>query len=184
MDLKKSKIDSDLYLVTGLKNKDERAFTILVNRYKGPLFYVIYRIVGNTLDAEDLTMITFVKVFTGIESYVPDYLFRTWLFRIARNTSIDFLKLKNHKIYGNESLDDRIASNTLNPEQILIGKENVKILKYKIKNSNPKFREIIILRSMFGYTFREIEQTCGLSISVGVQHTRRSRIFFRETLNH
>lgn len=183
MDLKKSKIDSDTSLVIGLRNKEERAFTILVDRYKGSLFYLIHQIVNNTEDAEDLTMLTFTKVFTSIDKYTPRYLFRTWLFKVAKNASFDFIKFKNRRIYGDCELSDYIDSKTLNPEQIIISKENVKILRYKIRHSNPLFREVIILRSMFGYKYREIEQYYGLSINRGIQHTRRSRIFFRETLD-
>lgn len=183
MDLKKLKTDSDSELVIRLKNKEERAFVILMDRYKSLLFYLINQIVNNTEDAEDLTMITFEKVFTGIDNYVPNFLFRTWLMTIARNTSFDFIKLKSHKIYGDDELFDYMDSDTPNPEQILISRETVKILKYKIKHSNPLFREVIILRSMFGYKYREIEQYYGMSVSRGIQHTRRSRIFFRGTLD-
>lgn len=186
MDLKNIKKDSDASLVKRLKNKEERAFVILVDKYKSPLFYFIYRIVGNTMDAEDLTMITFTKVFTGIDNYLPDFLFSTWLFRIARNASFDFIKIKKHNIYGDidlELLKNYIDSRTPNPEEIIINDEKLKILKRKVKYSNPKFREIIILRTMFGYTFREIEQKHILTINSGSQHMYRARAFFRETLD-
>jgi RNA polymerase sigma-70 factor (ECF subfamily) len=183
MDLKKSKKDSDVNLVAGLKNKEEKAFIILVERYKSHLFFYIRKIVGNDLDAEDLVMIIFTKVFTAIDSYTPRFLFSTWLFKMARNASIDFIKLRNHRIYGDEKLNYYIISDMPDPEQIMISKENVKIIKYKIKHSNPLFREIIILRSMFS-TYQEIEQVYGMKINSGLQHTRRSRIFFRETLNN
>lgn len=183
MDLEKIKKDSDTVLVERLKNKEEGAFAILIDRYKSPLFYMIYDIVNNTEDAEDLTMITFTKVFTAIDNYTPGFLFRTWLFSIARNASISFIRLKKNRIYGNYELNDYLDSGTPNPEQIIISNETVKILKYKIRHSNPLFREVIILRSMFGYKYREIEQYYGMSVSAGIQHTRRSRIFFRETLD-
>jgi len=184
MALKKTAILNDIDLVTGLKNRDERTFTILVNRYKSPLFYFIYKIVGNTLDAEDLTMITFTKVFVAIDSYTPDHLFSTWLFRIAHNASIDFMKVKDHRVYGDELISNYIISKTPNPEQILIGKERVKTIKHMIRHSNPNHRKIIILRSIFGYSFREIEQKYGLNVGTARQHMHRSRIFFRGSLDH
>lgn len=186
MNLKNPKIDSDAGLVKRLKGKEERAFVILVDKYKSPLFYFIYRIVGNTMDAEDLTMITFTKVFTAIDDYSPDFFFSTWLFKIARNASFDFIRVKKHKIHGSidlEALANYIDSRTPNPEEIIINDEKLKILKRKVKYSNPKFREIIILRAMFGYTFREIEQKHILTISAGTQHMHRARAFFKGTFD-
>lgn len=184
MDLTKVIPDTDADLVKGLKNKEERAFTILLDRYKDSLFFVIRGIVKNDLDAEDLTMVTFTKVFIGINHYSPTSLFRSWLFAIARNTCFDFLDLQNRRIYGDISIDriyNHIDRSTPSPEQLIIQRESFMILKNKVKKLPQIYREIIILNGKLGLKFGEIEQIYGMNVNTGLQHIRRARILFRQS---
>ena len=185
MDLKKSKINSDAELIIGLKNKDNRAFSDMIQRYKGSVFLFLYHMVKDTDDAEDLMMITFEKVFMNIDNYFPRFVFSTWLFRIARNTGLDFIKVKNNRY---KTIDGLILSKqVLKPyspdsEDEMIYKEDLMILKKKIRNMDIKYRTIIMLRYYYGLSFLEIEQNHGIRVNLAVQRMRRAKMLLKDSL--
>src|SRR3989339_1643710 len=73
---------------------DEKAYAELLDRYKDAIYYMLLKMVNNKSDAEDLTIEAFGKAFKNIEQYTPNYAFSTWLFKIATNNCIDFLRKK------------------------------------------------------------------------------------------
>jgi RNA polymerase sigma-70 factor (ECF subfamily) len=100
-----------------LKNNDERAFRDVFNSYKAPVYYYILKIVHDRNDTEDLMMITFEKAFSGVKKFVPNFKLSTWIYEIAKNTSIDYLRAKH---IVPQELDVKIKSKQLDPEQELI----------------------------------------------------------------
>jgi len=84
--------NKDLSLIQRCLANDSGAFEELLNRYKNQIFSFIFRMIRNPEDAEDLAQDTFIKAFRGLNSYNPSYPFITWLFRIAHNTCVDFLR--------------------------------------------------------------------------------------------
>ena len=86
------KAQDDLILVEQAKRGVEKAFSSLLNRYRDSIYFMLLKMVNNTSDAEDLTIEAFGKAFRFIDSYTPDYAFSTWLFRIATNNCIDFIR--------------------------------------------------------------------------------------------
>ena len=87
----------DIILVEKAKNGDSKAFASLMNRYRDSIYYMLLKMVNNPADAEDLTMEAFGKAFKSIETYTPTYAFSTWLFMIATNNCIDFIRKKTDK---------------------------------------------------------------------------------------
>ena len=87
------KIDKEL-VDSILVNNNQKAYAVLLNKYKNSVYYTILKMVNNADDAEDLTMKTFTKAFQNLNSYDDNYAFTTWLFRIATNTTIDFIRKK------------------------------------------------------------------------------------------
>ncbi|MFH1619480.1 MAG: RNA polymerase sigma factor [bacterium] len=86
--------DNDFILVRRCLDNDTTAFEELLNRHKNRIFSFILRIIRNQEDAEDLAQETFIKAFRGLHSYNPAYPFITWLFRIAHNACMDFLRAR------------------------------------------------------------------------------------------
>ena len=92
------KAKKDYLLVQrALNDKDQRAYTELMGRYKDSVFYMLLKMVNNSDDAEDLTIETFSKAFKRLDQYTPQFAFSTWLFKIASNHSIDFIRKKRIK---------------------------------------------------------------------------------------
>ena len=84
----------DLDLVDRAKNGDQRAYTELMSVYRESVFFMMKKMISNDDDAEDLTIEAFGKAFKRLAQYSPDYAFSTWLFKIASNNCIDFLRKK------------------------------------------------------------------------------------------
>ena len=85
-----------MLLRKALDDNDQQAYAELMSLYRDSIYYMLVRMVKNKDDAEDLTLMTFGKAFRYLDKYTPKYAFSTWLYRIALNNSIDFLRMKNN----------------------------------------------------------------------------------------
>ena len=117
----------DIKLVErALGQSDQKAFAELMKRYWEPVFFMLNRMVNNKDDAEDLTIEAFGKAFKNLQQYSPQFAFSTWLFKIASNNAIDYLRKKKmenltslDKPVGkdsNEDLSQQIKGSGLTPE--------------------------------------------------------------------
>ena len=79
------------------EKKDQKAYAELMDRYQGAIFHLVNRMVFSEDDAEDLTIEAFTKAFKRLHQYTPAFAFSTWLFKIASNHTIDFIRKKRIK---------------------------------------------------------------------------------------
>ena len=89
-----SRAQEDLELVAKAKTGDQVSFSKLMDRYRDSIYFMVLKMVHNRDDAEDLTIEAFGKAFNNISNYSADFAFSTWLFKIATNNSIDFIRKK------------------------------------------------------------------------------------------
>src|SRR6201996_1984400 len=128
---------NDFMLVGKAKNGDQKAYADLMHRYKDSIYFMALKMVNNKEDAMDLTVETFAKAFEKLDKYQPEYAFSTWLFRVATNNCIDFIrkkKLNTMSIHGmmDEDGEDKtlqIKADVLNPEESSIKKQQTEELK-------------------------------------------------------
>ena len=73
---------------------DQKAFAELMHRYRESVYYMMLKMCNNKDDAEDLTIEAFGRAFKKLDQYSPSYAFSTWLFKIASNNAIDFIRKK------------------------------------------------------------------------------------------
>ncbi|HRW63946.1 MAG TPA: sigma-70 family RNA polymerase sigma factor, partial [Bacteroidales bacterium] len=85
---------------------DEKAYAELLDRYKDAIYYMLLKMVNNRSDAEDLTIEAFGKAFKSIAQYTPNYAFSTWLFKIATNNCIDFIRKKKGNVVSLDQTND------------------------------------------------------------------------------
>ncbi|HRB38634.1 MAG TPA: sigma-70 family RNA polymerase sigma factor, partial [Bacteroidia bacterium] len=111
---------------------NQKAYAELMSRYKDSIYFMLLKMVNNRDDADDLTIEAFGKAFKNIHQYTPDYAFSTWLFKIATNNCIDYIRKKRKlmlsidKGYENENGEDvalEIKSDTIGPEEKLMKKQ-------------------------------------------------------------
>jgi RNA polymerase sigma factor (sigma-70 family) len=165
------KARKDLLLVEQARRGDEKAFASLHNRYKDSIFFMLLKMVSNPSDAEDLTSEAFGKAFRSLESYTPNFAFSTWLFKIATNNCIDFIRKKQASPsiidQGPDELDDytiNIQSDMPDPEEALINHQKITQLREVVSQLKPRYRKLIELRYYKEYSYDEIAKELNLPI--------------------
>ncbi|MGQ9619433.1 MAG: RNA polymerase sigma factor [Bacteroidales bacterium] len=179
------KAKQDLVLVERAKMGDEKAYSILLNRYRDSIYFMLLKMVNNPSDAKDLTIEAFGKAFKSLNSYTADFAFSTWLFKIATNNCIDFLRKKHQTPQvidqvndeDDESYEAHLESDTPDPEETMISKQDIANL-YKIMDQlKPRYRKLIELRYFREYSYEEISEE--LKIPIG---TVKAQLFRAKTL--
>lgn len=165
----------DRILAQKAKKGDGVAYAKLFNRYKDTLYYMVYKMVNNKSDAEDLTAEAFDRAFRNLHQYDPKYAFSTWLFSIASNHSIDFIRKHKSKRHANESqvIEDTIQSTELNPEEILISQQQIAEIRELLTQLRPEYQTMLELRYFKSYSYNEIAEE--LEIPLGTVKTQLSR---------
>lgn len=181
------KARKDLELVERALGNDEAAYAELLLKYKDPIYYMILKMVKNKADAEDLTLEAFGKAFANLKAYSSDYAFSTWLYRIATNNSIDFIRKQKGVHYSiDQEMDDeqemsnlKLKSAVPNPEEELIVKQRGVWLRSFVDQLNPKYQNLINLRYFKEYSYEEIAKELDLPLgTVKVQLFRaRNKLF-------
>lgn len=178
------KAKDDLELVRQAKEGNEKAFASLMNRYRDSIYYMLLKMVNNPYDAEDLTIEAFGKAFRNIESYTPKYAFSTWLFKIATNNCVDFIRKKQVSIspldHSQETIDNvtvNIQSDLPDPEETLINIQKIDALKEIVNQLKPGYRALIELRYYMEYSYEEIASE--LNIPIG---TVKAQLYRAKTL--
>ena len=165
------KARNDLLLVESAKNGNEKAFSSLLNRYRDSIYYMLLKMVNNSSDAEDLTIEAFGKAFRNIDSFTPEFAFSTWLFKIATNNCIDFIRKKQVTPTPIDQLQDNMDSVTVNiqsdlpdPEETLINDQKIAVLRDIVNQLKPRYRNLIDLRYYKEYSYEEIANELKLPI--------------------
>jgi len=158
------------------KNNDNRACSVLMQRYNDSLCYELRKMVYDKSDAEYLAIQGFAKAFINIHQYIPEFAFSTWLFNIAKNNCIDFLRGKKRRnntisinnIYTNENggeIKMELRSNDLSPEEQLIKKQRAGLLYKAISKLDPPYRSIIKLHYFEELSLKEVSERLDVPIS-------------------
>jgi RNA polymerase sigma-70 factor (ECF subfamily) len=178
------KAKDDLELVRQAKLGNEKAFASLMNRYRDSIYYLLLKMVNNPYDAEDLTIEAFGKAFRNIESYTPKFAFSTWLFKIATNNCVDFIRKKQLSVspldHSQETIDNvtvNIQSDLPDPEETLINHQKIDALREIINQLKPGYRSLIELRYYMEYSYEEIASE--LNIPIG---TVKAQLYRAKTL--
>lgn len=178
------KAKGDLLLVEEAKKGNEKAFASLMNRYRDSIYYLLLKMVNNASDAEDLTIEAFGKAFRNLESYTPKFAFSTWLFKIATNNCVDFIRKKHvsptpidNLQEGLDILTVNIQSDLPDPEESLINRQKIAALKEIIGQLKPRYKELIELRYYKEYSYEEISSELNLPIG-----TVKAQLFRAKTL--
>lgn len=144
---------------------DEKAFASLLQRYKRPVYHMILKMVRNVDDAEDLTIESFAKAFKSLAKFKKDFTFSTWLFRIATNNSIDFIRRKklNTLSIENTYTDDDgqsvsidVEDLNLNPQDIAIKSQKEEIMQVFVNMLPGKYQKLVRLRYFNELSYEEI----------------------------
>jgi RNA polymerase sigma-70 factor (ECF subfamily) len=149
---------------------------------------MLLKMTGNTDDAADLTIETFGKAFTRLDQYTPDFAFSTWLFKIASNHCIDFIRKKRENIvsldnqWGNENGDIvfEVPCQTLDPEESFIRKQKINVMREIVEKLKPQYRILVELRYFKEFSYEEISAELNLPLgTVKAQLYRAKEMLFK-----
>jgi RNA polymerase sigma factor (sigma-70 family) len=186
-----ARAQQDLELVAKAKAGDQSSFEILMKRYHDSIFYMVLKMVHNRDDAEDLTMEAFGKAFNNISNYSADYAFSTWLFKIATNNSIDFIRKKKFKTTSIERTSDTeegetipitVKDNTANPEESMVKDQRAAKIREAIEKLSPKYRSLIELRYLEELSYEEIAAKLDLPLGTVKAQLFRAKDMLYNTL--
>jgi len=187
---------SDQDVVLEARAGRQAAYRELVRRYERPIFSLIYRMVRNREQAEDLSQETFVKALNAIESYRPEYKFSSWIFKIANNVSIDHLRRRELDTLSLDGSPHALTPEAIQASALQLGdrqetaleeleaKELGGEIEVAISALRPEYRSCILLRHVEGRPYEEIAAMLDLPLGTVKTYIHRARGELRQALAH
>jgi len=180
LNLSNNRMSSDKEIIDRALSGDQRAYSDLVNKYRDLIFNLIYRMIGNREEAEDLVQEVFIKAFTALSTFNEQYAFSTWLYKIAVNHCIDALRKKKLRTlpldkpisFKDKELKREYPDLSPGPEGKLLSEERAEIVQKAIHSLPEKYRTVILLRHTEEKSYEEISAI--LNIPLG---TVKARLF-------
>ncbi len=184
--------DPDRRLIARLVLRDERAFNELVRSYERRVYTLVFRMLGNAQEAEDVAQDAFIQVFKAIGTFRGDSKLSTWIYRIAINLCKNRSKyLRVHHSDEQEELEamaERVpmhearhanVAQVPRPDEMVAGKQAEQIVRQAISELEPSFRECLVLRDVEELSYEEIVEITGLAAGTVKSRISRGRAQLR-----
>lgn len=185
---------SQMRLVKKLKARDAGAFDTLLESYQSQVFNLLYRMLSNKEEAEDLAQEVFITVFKQIESFRGDSSLTTWIYRVATNHCINRKKyLARRKHYDKRSLSDLhdkdqpadgsgVAAQVPRPDEMVEGLQVEKLIQTAIAELDEEHRLVLVLRDIQSLSYEEIEAIVGVPSGTVKSRLHRARMALKTKL--
>jgi len=197
MELKKQfskKAIEDFKLIDRATNDgDQKAYAELMKRYKSPVYHMILKMVRNVDDAEDLTIEAFSKAFKNLHRFKKDYTFSTWLFRIATNNAIDFIRKKKLNTYSlntsftddsGEAVNIDVKDKNLNPQEEAIKSQKIELVRIFVDKLPAKYQRLVKLRYFEEFSYDEIAKELEAPLGTVKAQLHRARELMYELVKN
>jgi RNA polymerase sigma-70 factor (ECF subfamily) len=191
--------DAETALVARLVARDEQAFNAVVRTYQRRVFGLLFRMLGNRAEAEDLAQEVFVQVFKAIGSFRGESKLSTWIYRIAVNLSKNRTKYLRVRHSGEQDPLDSVAERVpladanarranvayvARPDDMVAGKQMERIVRDAILQLEPSFRECLVLRDVEDLSYEEIGSITGLAEGTVKSRIHRARAQLKDLVEH
>ena len=180
-------------LIRRLQQRDERAFAEVMRLYQHKVFNVVFRMVGNREEAEDVAQEVFVTVFKHVDTFRGDAKFSTWLYRIATNHTRNRMKYLGRRSYNLTGELDEAAEHAAQdaqpstmrpqiagPDAVLEGLQLERVVQKGIAALEPEHREVLVLRDVENLTYEEIAAITGVPEGTVKSRLHRARLALKE----
>ncbi|MFT4736839.1 MAG: RNA polymerase sigma factor (sigma-70 family) [Cyclobacteriaceae bacterium] len=167
-----------------VEDGNQSAFAELMKRYKKPVYHMVLKMVRNVDDAEDLTIEAFAKAFKNLARFKKDYTFSTWLFRIATNNAIDFIRKKKLDTYSlnttftddsGDSVNIDVEDNQLTPDDAAINSQKIELVRMFVDKLPAKYQRLVKLRYFEELSYEEIAKTLEAPLGTVKAQLHRAR---------
>lgn len=166
---------------------DQKAYAELMGRYRDSIYFMLLKMINNKDDAEDLTIEAFGKAFNRLQQYTPNYAFSTWLFKIASNNCIDWIRKQKKKRMvsidkpiGTDDGDEvtmELRGHGLDPAEETIREQKNAIMREVVDKLKPRYRTLVELRYYKEYSYEEIAEELDLPLGTVKAQLFRAREF-------
>ena len=172
---------------------DQKAYAELMQLYKDSIYFMLLKMVNNRDDADDLTIEAFGKAFKNIKQYTPDFAFSTWLFKIATNNCIDFIRKKRKQTMSlDKSIDTDdggeltidVRSELPDPSEDLMKKEKVIRMREVVDKLKPRYRTLVDMRYFQELSYEEISEELKLPLGTVKAQLFRAREFLYQIMKN
>lgn len=176
-----------------VQDNDEQAYARLMQRYKRPVYHMILKMVRNVDDAEDLTIESFAKAFKSLHKFKKDFTFSTWLFRIATNNTIDFIRRKKLNTLSissaytdseGEAVSIEVEDENLNPQEQAIKLQKEELMQIFVDKLPPKYQKLVRLRYFEELSYEEIAQELEAPLGTVKAQLHRARELLFEMMKN
>ena len=167
-----------------VENHDQQAFAELLQRYRKPVYHMILKMIRNVDDAEDLTIEAFAKAFKNLHKFKKDFTFSTWLFRIATNNTIDFIRKKrldtmslntSYSDDNGESVNIDVQHRNLNPQEEAIKAQKIELVQLFVTKLPAKYQRLVKLRYFDELSYDEIAKELNAPLGTVKAQLHRAR---------
>ncbi|MGA3013106.1 MAG: sigma-70 family RNA polymerase sigma factor [Bacteroidales bacterium] len=174
-----------------INHGDQKAYAELLNNYRDSLYFMLLKMTNNQYDAEDLTIEAFGKAFKNLHQYTIEFAFSTWLFRIAANNCIDYLRKRNRIQYtsglsseGEETEESptNLPSTNPGPEEMIIAKQKIQLMRDVVEKLKPHYKTLVEMRYFKELTYEEIALELNLPLGTVKAKLFRARDFLYNIL--
>jgi len=181
----------DLVLVGLALKGDQAAYGELMDLYRDSIYFMMLKMVKSDDDAEDLTIEAFGKAFNRLKQYSPSFAFSTWLFKIASNNAIDYIRKKRVQVTSmdtgmtnedGESLRIDVESDEKDPAEVTIHTEKVQVMRDVVKRLKPRYRDLIEKRYFQELSYEEIAEEMNLPLGTVKAQLFRARAFLADMM--
>ena len=170
-------------LVDAALSGDQQAYQQLVDKYQRALYFHILKLVRNRDIVDDLVQEAFLKAFDCLASYNRQYAFSTWIYRIATNHTIDYLRKKklstlsiDEPVQGKDGeMQMELTDESASTDREVIVKQRSKMLRDAVESLPEKYRLVVRMRHMQEMSYEEIAEELGLPLGTVKAHIFRAR---------
>ncbi len=173
-----------------LGNGDQHAYAELMHHYRDSLYFTMLKMTGDQHDADDLTIEAFGKAFKNLNQYTSEYAFSTWLFKIATNNCIDFMRKKNKGNFtinnqvNEDDMSVQVKTSSLDPEEQFIKEQKIHLMREVVQRLKPHYKKLIEMRYFKEYSYEEISKELDLPLGTVKAQLFRSREFLFNILKN
>lgn len=176
-----------------LHDKDQKAYAELMARYREPIYFMLLKMVNNKDDADDLTIEAFGKAFKRLDQYTPQFAFSTWLFKIATNNCIDYIRKKRIKAVSidqgfqtddGDTIEISVKDSVLDPAEALQKEERIRKMREIVDKLKPRYRKLVELRYFDEKAYEEIAEELNLPLGTVKAQLFRAREFLFQMMSN
>jgi len=176
-----NQINEDSLYIERFLGGEVEGFEMLVRKYQDRVLNIVYSLLGQDRESEDIAQEVFLKVYHNIGSFRQRSQFSTWLYRIVVNTAYDFLRKRKNFVSDGTVAEETLATDD-GPADTLLKKEREAMLEQALANIPLKYRSALVLKDIEGLSYSQISEVLGCSIGTVESRIYRGRQFLKEYL--